>query len=121
MKKIATLTIFVILILSMVITGWSRLAKRPIQSNIQKGQYIPKIPVKITDLRSMPIPSTNEDYAFLQSIDRETNIVIGRFGTGTREIILIKDKNSDGIVDLVVRYFVDRKRYRYSSKPSVEY
>lgn len=94
---------------------------RPIQSNIAKGQYIPKIIVKISDLRNLPVPSTNEDYAFIQSIDDVTNIVIGNFTTGNREIILIQDKNSDGKVDLVVRYYVDKKRYRYSSKPSEEY
>ncbi len=104
----------------MVSEGWSR-TKRPIQSNIARGQYIPKIPVKITDLRNLPVPSTNEDYAFIQSIDKLTNIVLGKFMSGRREIVLIQDKNADGKVDLVVQYFVDKKRYRYSSRPSAHY
>lgn len=104
-----------------IVSAWSRGVRAPIQSNVKRGQYIPKILVKISDLRNLPVPTTNENYALIQAIDRETNVIIGKFNSGPREILLIKDKNSDGKVDVVVRYFVDRKRYRYSSRPGADY
>jgi len=108
-------------VVMMNLSLWSTTKGMPIQSNVEKGYYIPKIPLKIKDLRNLPVPSTNEDYAFLQSIDNDCSVVIGKFSTGMREIILIKDRNSDGKVDLVVHWFVDKKRYKYSSRPGSEY
>ncbi len=121
MKKLLQISVIVILSLLFIVSAWSRGTRSPVQSNVKQGQYIPKIPVKISDLRNLPVPATNENYALLQAIDRETNIVIGNFNSGAREIVLIKDKNSDGKVDTVVRYFVDRKIYRYSPNPGKDY
>ena len=121
MKKLLGISVIFMLSLLFIVSAWSRGTRGPIQSNIKHGQYIPKIPVKISDLRNLPVPTTNENYALLQAIDKETNVVLGNFNSGSRELILIKDKNSDGKVDAVVHYYVDRKRYRYSSKPGADY
>ena len=92
-----------------------------VQRNIAKGQYIPAVDVTIKDMRNMPIPSSNENYAFIQSLDAVTNIVIGNFASGEREIILIKDKNSDGEVDLVAHWFVDRETFKFDASPTTTY
>ncbi len=93
----------------------------PIQKSVAKGQYIPDIDVTIKDLRSLPVPLANENYAILQSIDTVTNIIIGNFASGEREIILIKDKNGDGEVDLVAHWFVDGEKFKFDASPSTSY
>jgi len=116
---ISLITGFIVLIGGVAL--WSAGGRGPIQANVERGVYIAKIPLKISDLKKLPVPKTNEDYAFIQSIDVETNVVIGKFKAGQREITLIQDRNSDGKVDLVVRYFVDRDSFKYSARPRNEF
>ncbi len=92
-----------------------------LQTSIQKGIYLPDKKINIRDLRQLPIPKTNEDYAFIQCIDNTCNIITGRFSKGHREITMIKDRNLDNKVDLVVKWFVDTKRYKFMPKPSEIY
>ena len=88
-----------------------------IQYNVVSGKYVPSISVTIGNLRSMPVPSGNQDYAFIQSIGAEVNVVLGKFSKGEREMVLYKDTNSDGTVDFIVHWFVDRNVPRYEPKP----
>ena len=90
-------------------------------TSIRKGAYIPDMLLSIKDMRNLPVPLSNENYAFIQSIDDVCNIVIGNFIAGEREIILIQDKNSDGKVDLVVHWFIDIERYKFEPNPDKEY
>lgn len=114
--------IFVIIVsisffLTIIISSTSAKSK-PIQSDIERGKYIPQSIVKIKTLRNLPIPSSNTDYAFYQSIRNISNIVIGKFKSGERVITLIQDKNSDGKVDIVVHLFIDLNRINRESNPS---
>jgi hypothetical protein len=89
----------------------------PIKSNIESGIYVHTRILVISDIRNLPVPKTNENYAFIQSIDDVCNVVVGKFTTGGREIIIYQDKNSDGKVDLAVHWLVDMKRFKYEAKP----
>ena len=89
----------------------------PIQSGVASGNYLHTRSLRINDMKSLPVPKTNEDYAFLQSINTECCVVIGKFTKGYREIVLYMDKDVDGKVDYVVHWFVDKKMYKYESEP----
>ncbi len=93
------------------------LDRSKIINNVASGQYLMKKNITIGDLRNLPVPKSNENYAFLQSIDRSSNIVIGEFSNGNRKITLIKDRNSDGKVDLVVEWNVETKTPKFVSSP----
>lgn len=94
---------------------------QPLQSNVAKGMYIPSEIINPSDLKKLPIPKTNEDYAFIQAIDNRVNVVIGKFTGGQRKIVLIQDRNADGVVDISVEYQVRDNKYRYSSRPATDY
>lgn len=111
----------VFLVLCFLVVGVgdkARAARRPLQSSVNSGIYIPNELITVSLLRKMPIPLANEDYALYQSIGRVSNIVIGRFKTGQREIILITDKNADGNVDFSCRWRVDDDRLDIDPQPS---
>lgn len=92
-----------------------------IVKSVKKGSYTPDKALSLKDLRYLPIPESNENYAFLQSIDATTSVVIGNFASGDRIITLIQDKNSDGTVDLVVYWYVDSEKFRYDANPAKAY
>ncbi len=79
----------------------------PVQNRIEKGNYVPAEIVIPNHLRLLPIPVGMNDYAFYQSIKTVSNVVIGRFKIGEKEIILIQDNNADGQVDIVAHWFVE--------------
>jgi len=89
----------------------------PVQPSIKSGKYIFRERIVLKNLRTLPIPYSNKNYAFLQSLDKECNIVVGSFTKGFRKITLFKDKNVDGKVDQVVHWFVDRKKYKIEPRP----
>ena len=121
MKKSISVVITVFAAAFIAVSAFAGQGGHPVQSNVASGDYIPHVLIKIKDLKKMPVPNTNEDYAFIQSIDNETNVVIGRFTSGQREVLLLKDKNSDGVVDLAVQYFVGKNKFKYSARPSREW
>ncbi len=88
------------------------------QANVLRGYYIPKIQITPGDLKKMPVPATNEDYAFYQSIASTSSVVIGRFSAGERVITLVQDANADGTVDTYVDYYVESAKFSYSSSPA---
>ena len=110
---------YVILFMTMVLSfaGEHLVSAPKIQYNIEAGKYVPSISVTIGNLRNMPVPSGNLDYALLQCIGSEVNVVVGTFSKGEREIVLYKDTNADGTIEFVVHWFVDRKVPRYEPKP----
>ena len=83
---------------------------KKIQHSIEKGVYIPADLVRMQNMQKLPIPSSNDDYAFFQSIGKRSNVVIGNFKSGERVITLITDKNADGKVDRVAHWFIDLNR-----------
>jgi hypothetical protein len=92
-----------------------------IKPSVEKGRYCESDILSPAKLAYLPIPITKEDYAFLQSIDTQTSIVIGHFSSGDRTITLITDKNSDGKVDDVTIYLIDLDRISKVSNPEKEY
>jgi hypothetical protein len=95
--------------------------KGPLQHNIESGVYIHNDLVKLENIKKLPIPITNEDYAFYQSIGNVSNIVIGKFKAGHRMIILVSDRNADGAVDYACKWFVDQDRMEILPNPSSIY
>ena len=88
-----------------------------IQNNTAKGQYIPDTNTTAANLKTLPVSMNKHDYAFLQSIGKEVNIVIGKFSKGDPEIILIKDTNCDGKVESVVHWYTDRNVISFEPHP----
>lgn len=62
---------------------------------------------KLTEgrLAYYPVPRDNINYIFLQSIEKDTVIVIGDFSAVDKKIVMIVDKNSDNTIDSVFEYF----------------
>jgi hypothetical protein len=99
----------------------SEKATTKVQTAVSEGKYNETDALTFTKLAYMPIPLAKEDYAILQSIGRESHIVIGQFKSGDRKIILITDKNNDGTVDEVSTYMVDSKKTIRSKNPAQMY
>ena len=87
------------------------------QSHVQKGIYVPGDILSITKMKFLPIPSGTTDYAFFQSINKISTVVIGKFKIGEKEVILIQDENTDGKVDLVAHWTVDQNRIDREGAP----
>lgn len=85
-------------------------------TKIKSGSYDPTILITRGKLRSLPVPRSNENYAFYQSIGKVTNIVLGKFQQVDQEIILITDNDSDGKVDRVFVYDVLSKKNKNIKK-----
>jgi hypothetical protein len=62
---------------------------------------------KLTEdrIRYYPVPADGINYIFLQSIEKDTSIVIGDFTGVEKKIILINDKNNDNTIDSVFEYY----------------
>ncbi len=90
---------------------------KPIQYNVAKGQYIPADFVDVAKLKKMPIPATNDDYAFYQSIGKRSNIIIGRFSVEPKMITLITDLKGDGTVDHVYHWYVEENKLKKETHP----
>jgi len=78
-----------------------------IPTNIEKGVYIPADIVTLKNMKYLPIPKDANDYVFYQSIQKISNVVIGRFKQGNREIILLQDNDNDGKVDLAAHWMIE--------------
>ncbi|HPO45931.1 MAG TPA: hypothetical protein PK875_09050 [Spirochaetota bacterium] len=95
--------------------------RKPLQHNIVSGKYIHNDLVTISSIKHLPIPATNEDYAIFQSIGRVSNVIVGRFKTGTRQIVLITDRDADGKVDFACVWNVDSGSVDITPKPDTVY
>lgn len=118
------LSLVIMISISLFFTGHSVLLgkkKTNITERIAKGAYVPQIAVTARDVRNLPVPTMQEDYAILQAVDNYCNIIIGRFSAGNREIELIQDWDADGTVDMVVHWNSDRDSFRYEPKPGNKY
>jgi hypothetical protein len=91
----------------------------PIQANTEKGTYIPGNILTATNIQMLPIPSAGHDYAFYQSIKKSSNIVIGNFKEGEREILLIQDNNADGKVDIAAHWIIELKKVDKEGQPDI--
>jgi len=112
MKKLS------VVIMILFVTGTTGLfSAENIEYEIESGKYVVKRNLTKRSLRTMPVPKTNKDYALLQSIGNECNIVIGNFASDEQRITLLKDKNNDGTVDYVAHWLVDLKQFRVEDKP----
>jgi len=103
------------IILCLVIAGTAMSAfaerlNKTIMPSTKEGKYNESNPITVGQLPYLPIPSGREDYAFLQSIGKVTNVVIGYFMEGERRIVWISDSNSDGTVDTGMIYYPETKK-----------
>jgi len=115
----STVPVFVMLLL--ILPAMAEKTSNTIMSTVKEGSYNEKDPITASKLMYLPIPSTKEDYAMLQSEGKRTSIVIGRFKMGEKEILLISDENGDGKVDLAASYFPDTKKTVRNPNPSALY
>jgi len=56
-------------------------------------------------MKLFPVPSDNINYLFMQSIEKDTIVIIGDFSGVEKKIIMITDKNNDNTIDSVLEYF----------------
>lgn len=66
-------------------------------------------PLNSARIKLFPAPVDNKDYFFLQSIGKDTTIVIGDFSALEKMIVMIIDKGGDNTIDEVVEYFPGSK------------
>jgi hypothetical protein len=92
-----------------------------IQSTIKEGKYNETDILTASKLPYLPIPGTKEDYVIYQSIGKVSNIVIGRFSGGEKEIIFLSDDNGDGKVKTGSIYYPDLKKFKTIAQPNIEY
>ena len=60
-------------------------------------------------MKLLPVPSDNINYFFMQSIENETDIIIGDFSGLEKKIIMIVDDKSDNTIDTVFEYYPQTK------------
>ncbi len=80
-----------------------------VYANIESIQVSP---LSSAGIKLFPVPEDNKDYFFLQSIGKDTTIVIGDFSALEKMIIMIIDKGGDNTIDEVVEYFPKSKRIK---------
>jgi len=88
-------------------------------ANILFGQTLVEKPVTRARLKTFPVPKDYRNYFLFQSIDDDSNVLIGDF-TGTEKLISqIFDRKSLNKITLVNEYFPDKRmepvQKRYSS------
>jgi hypothetical protein len=91
--------------------------RKPVQSQVASGVYVPADVITRLKLKDMPIPSSGQDYALYQSIGAVTNVVIAEFRSGLNRLTLASDTNSDGEVDILVYWYADSRKFRDVSRP----
>jgi hypothetical protein len=89
----------------------------PIQTLVAKGTYIPGEVVTSQNLRLLPVPVGNTDYAFYQSIQKISNVIIGKFKQGDRELILLQDNNNDGKLEVAAHWNIESNKIEREGDP----
>ncbi|HSV96012.1 MAG TPA: hypothetical protein VLM75_03650 [Spirochaetota bacterium] len=95
--------------------------RKPLQNNIASGKYIHNDLVTMFNVKQLPVPATNDDYAIFQSIGKVSNVIIGRFKKGARQVVLITDNDADGKVDFACVWNVDGGAVDITPKPETVY
>lgn len=118
---------FTVLLLSLVVSvaalvdAQAQSGRKPLQHNIASGKYIHNDLVTMSNIKQLPIPATNEDYAIFQSIGRASNVIIGKFKAGARQVVLVTDNDADGKVDFACVWNVDSGIIDITPKPDTVY
>lgn len=121
MKKQISFAVAALVFFSMHLHNASAAVKRPLQVSVSRGVYIHTELVALANIKKLPIPLANDDYAFYQSIGKVSNVVIGKFKTGPRHIILVSDRDANGTVDFSCAWYVDEDRIDIEPKPGDVY
>jgi hypothetical protein len=116
-KKILSIICIGIILFLTKISMYSGEKAIPVQSNIEKGNYIPKDIVTLYNFRFLPVPKSANDYIFYQSIQKTSNVVIGKFRQGEKEILLLQDNNNDGKIDIAAHWGSTSNRIDKESEP----
>jgi hypothetical protein len=73
-------------------------------------------PLNSARIKLFPVPADNRDYFFLQSIEKDTVIVIGDFSGLEKMVVMIIDRGSDNSIDEVVEYYPNFKKIKKGKK-----
>jgi hypothetical protein len=119
--RILKISIPVFVMFLLILPASAEKSSNKIMSTVKEGKYNEKDPITASKLMYLPIPSTKEDYAILQSEGKRTSIVLGRFKTGEKEIQLVADENGDGKIDTLVTYYPDTRKTVRNPQPSTVY
>ncbi|MBN1500598.1 MAG: hypothetical protein JW982_10595 [Spirochaetes bacterium] len=109
-KKFLIFSIIVLFVFT--VDNMAVYVRKEMQTKLKSGSYSPTDAIRYQKLRAMPVPSSNENYAIYQSIDKVTSIVLGKFQSSEDEIHLIQDTNSDGKVDNTYIYDVRKRQVK---------
>ncbi len=102
-------------IVSVSITATTR--NKKIQSKIESGVYIPQDLMSKRRMMKLPIPKSNENYAFIQSFMKITNVIIGEFAEGEQKITWVHDENGDGKVETVIYFYPELQKFKEDPNP----
>lgn len=105
----------VILLISLIIILSVSLSQGTV--NPKADLFVTK-PINKQTIHFLPVTSDWRNYYVLQSINDETNIIIGDFLRSEINLTLIMDKGSDGTVDKVIEYFPKSDKIEEPLKPS---
>ena len=90
-------------------------AAAAVYANIESIQVSP---LNSGRIKLFPVPEDNKDYFFLQSIGKDTTIVIGDFSALEKMVVMIIDKGGDNTIDEVVEYFPGSKTIKKGKSSS---
>ncbi len=121
MKKLLFSILGLILIVGLYNNYESVAQSNQPKSKIKKGRYLPPELLIAEKINTLPFPYSSENYIFLQSIGKVTNVIIGEFLSGKNKITFITDKDADGKVDLIMYYYFDTHKFRKQPKPESIY
>jgi len=116
---LATVTVVILFFLAGTLCAVNK--KKPLEVKIKSGVHIHSDRITVKMLRELPVPSSSENYVFLQSFDRTTNVVIGNFAQGEKIVTLISDEDGDEEVDYIVHYFFETNKYTKEAQPRTLY
>jgi len=72
-------------------------------------------------MQFLPVPGDFRNYFVVQSIDDNTNILIGDFVGSDKMFSLVMDDGSDGKIDRVIEYFPDSKKFLQPARPTTKF
>ncbi len=109
MKYFTTITALSIILVSLCITG--------ADYGISDMMFSP---ITYDRMKLMPVTKDFRNYFVLQSIEDQTNILIGDFVGAEKKIILAMDNNADNTLDRVMEYYPDSNKRKNPGKPNTD-
>lgn len=96
---------FAAVLILLISSLWSGFA--PLNSAYVSSDFVSDL-INSKKLRMLPVSKDFRNYFILQSINDQTNVIVGDFVGSERKIVLLEDYNSDNTIDKTYEYYPDR-------------